>query len=181
MPEGGRLQLADNSEQWPSQGETPRGQEYVPTCRFCLNNDNQKDMIMPCNCKGNLSHAHAKCVAVEIYQNRKPACHICMYHYNLRRDQRKTVVDWLVDKDNRMDHIICAASIPFALTMVMVLTFAWLEALSIVSNIYWFFSIPVILLLLVQTCTWMGFFIYSLWLYHKAYLQWRDEEPPIGF
>ncbi|KAL1478987.1 hypothetical protein MTO96_052241 [Rhipicephalus appendiculatus] len=97
-------------------------QQPVYTCRFCLGSDNQMSMVMPCNCKGNFSHAHANCVAIQIYQNRVYACHICHYDFNIRWDNQKSFVDWLLDSDNVADHVLFVLSVLFTLSLVLVLT-----------------------------------------------------------
>ncbi|XP_077495137.1 E3 ubiquitin-protein ligase MARCHF3-like [Amblyomma americanum] len=156
----------------------PQGTLPVYTCRFCLGSDNQMSMVTPCNCKGNFSHAHANCVAIQIYQNRVYACHICHYDFNIRWDNQKSFVDWLLDGDNLSDHVLFAMSVLFTLSLVLVLTFAWLQATQTLAHLSWLLAMPLALLLVLQSFTWMGFALYSLWLYRKAYLLWKIQSPP---
>lgn len=160
--------------------EPLRPTDHMPdyTCRFCLRSDNQAAMVMPCNCKGLSSHAHANCVAIQIYQNRVYACPMCHYDFNIRWDKQKSFVNWLTDSDNLGDHVMFVVSLLFTLSLVMVLAFAWLQASQTLSAMFWLFALPLGLLLLLQSLTWLGFAFYSLWLYRKAYLLWKVESPP---
>ncbi|KAH7971324.1 hypothetical protein HPB49_021534 [Dermacentor silvarum] len=160
------------------QHQQQQQQQPVYSCRFCLGTDNQLSMVTPCNCKGNFSHAHANCVAIQIYQNRVYACHICHYDFNIRWDNQKSFVDWLLDSDNLADHVLFALSVLFTLSLVLVLTFAWLQATHTLARLSWLLAMPLALLLLLQSFTWMGFAFYSLWLYRKAYLIWKVQSPP---
>jgi len=53
-------------------------------CKFCLDSNNQNDMISPCYCKGSLEYVHNECLEYyhSEYENKSDKCGICEYNYN---------------------------------------------------------------------------------------------------
>ncbi|KAH9367143.1 hypothetical protein HPB48_011001 [Haemaphysalis longicornis] len=125
--------------------EPLRPTDHMPdyTCRFCLRSDNQAAMVMPCNCKGLSSHAHANLRRnpdIPEPSVRLPHVH---YDFNIRWDKQK--------------------------------------ASQTLSAMFWLFALPLGLLLLLQSLTWLGFAFYSLWwLKRQAQKKRRKEAEALG-
>ncbi|XP_075539617.1 uncharacterized protein LOC142574413 [Dermacentor variabilis] len=94
-----------------------------------------------------------------------------------RQNHQKSFAQWLTDDDHVEDHLMFLISVAFAGSMIMALTFAWLEVDVALANVSWPLAAPVILLLATQSCFWGLAAIYALWLYPKAYLRWKREPP----
>lgn len=51
-------------------------------CKFCLESDNEYNLISPCNCNGSLKYIHTNCLNKYINNYNKSSCEICKYKYN---------------------------------------------------------------------------------------------------
>lgn len=58
------------------------------TCRICLLDDNQQDLISPCRCKGSMKYVHSTCLEQwrQTSTNRRSyfQCDQCLYKYNFQ-------------------------------------------------------------------------------------------------
>ncbi|KAM7285737.1 hypothetical protein ISCGN_032622 [Ixodes scapularis] len=147
-------------------------------CRFCLNVDDERAMVTPCACDGDLVLAHESCVNKEVRESRRLTCPSCQVHYVINRHQSRTFCAWLLNRSQRGHHVRFLFAVLYSLSVVMVLAFAWLQADRIMSQQHWLLGVPLGFVLLFMSACWMALPIYSLWLYWTHYQIWRDEGEP---
>lgn len=157
-----------------AEAEAPAVPDRPPVgrVRFRLDSDNQTRMVTTCNC----SESGTPCAHIQIRILRMDVI-MPTDDVSTRQNQQKSFAKWLTDEDHFEDHLMFLICVAFAGSMTMVLTFAWLEIDAALANVSWPFAAPVVLLLATQSCLWGLAAIYALWLYPKAYLQWKTEPP----
>nr|XP_054925342.1 uncharacterized protein LOC129384169 [Dermacentor andersoni] len=114
-----------------------------------------------------------RCTHIQINRIRVGPIDVPQDVISARRDQDKTFAMWLMDEEHLEDHLMFVTSVILNVSLVMVLTFAWLEADLELAGLPWLLAGLVAILLAVQSCTWMSLALYSLWLYPKAYFNWK--------
>lgn len=141
----------------------------------CWDRDTEAGTAMPGDCRENTSRDESRCAHIHIYRIRVGTINVRQDGINERRDQDKTFAMWLMDEEHLEDHLMFVASVILNVSLVMVLTFAWLEADLELAGLPWLLAGLAAILLAVQSCTWMSLALYSLWLYPKAYFNWKTE------
>ncbi len=54
----------------------------MKVCRFCYLDENQKDLIVPCKCRGTIKYVHQSCLERWInISDRNSKCQICNNQY----------------------------------------------------------------------------------------------------
>ena len=58
-----------------------------PFCRFCLESDNEEDLIVPCRCSGSMKYVHRYCLqewrSQDVNSNNFKRCNQCLFEYEL--------------------------------------------------------------------------------------------------
>lgn len=54
----------------------------TPICRMCCD-DNTKDLIQPCACKGSMAYVHEKCLKIWIKAIQNKDCSVCQKEYDI--------------------------------------------------------------------------------------------------
>ncbi|XP_077513076.1 uncharacterized protein LOC144124316 [Amblyomma americanum] len=164
-----------------TQAPTPAQAGGAPprVCRFCHNSDNQMSMVVPCHCRGELTHAHANCVAVQVFQNHLYSCQFCHYDFIIRWDHQKTFREWLLSEETVGHQRRLVFSLLFAFTMAVVLALAWLQAARALARVPRLLAVLLALFLMAHTACWVGFALYNFWLYFLAYLNWKSLPVPM--
>nr|XP_037284980.1 uncharacterized protein LOC119177896 [Rhipicephalus microplus] len=136
----------------------------VGRVRFNLNSENQTRMITSGNSSGfscaedgnHDGHVHIHIVRTDVFN-------ISNYDVATLPTKKRSFGQWLTDNQHVEDHILFLVSLVFAGSMIMTLTFAWIEVDTALANISWAFATPVIFLIATQTCFWLLTAIYALW------------------
>ncbi|XP_077496969.1 uncharacterized protein LOC144107711 [Amblyomma americanum] len=160
----------EREEPAPSEQRRP-----VRTSPLSPGSENETTVVMPCNCGESSGNARPGCVHLQIYRIRVDAIRVDPGDTETQRHQNKTFLMWLMDEDHLEDHAMFVTSLLFSASLIMMLTFAWLEADLALAGISRVWAALLSLLLMVQTCTWVSFALYSLWMYPKAYIRWKTE------
>ena len=65
----------------------------IKECKFCLDTNNQEDMISPCYCKGSLEYVHFECLEYyhSVNDDISDKCRICQYFYNYDKEIKYNV------------------------------------------------------------------------------------------
>ncbi|XP_054925342.2 uncharacterized protein [Dermacentor andersoni] len=150
-----------------------RHRPTLSTGHDCRNRDTEAGTATPCNCRENTNRDLYRCAHIQINRIRVGPINVPQDGISARRDQDKTFAMWLMDEEHLEDHLMFVTSVILNVSLVMVLTFAWLEADLELAGLPWLLAGLVAILLAVQSCTWMSLALYSLWLYPKAYFNWK--------
>ncbi|KAL1484851.1 hypothetical protein MTO96_032331 [Rhipicephalus appendiculatus] len=115
----------------------------VGRVRFNLNSDNQTRMVTSGNSSGfacaedgdHDGHVHIHIVRTDIFN-------LSSYDIATRPSEQKTFGQWLTDNNHVEDHVMFLLSLIFCGSMIMTLTFAWIEIDTALANISWPFAVP---------------------------------------
>lgn len=65
--------------------------QHIKICRICLDEDDQKDLISPCNCSGSTKYVHRDCLenwrATNINEDNYKRCEICHFEYEMEKQE----------------------------------------------------------------------------------------------
>jgi hypothetical protein len=61
-------------------------------CRICLSEENEKDIVSPCDCKGSVKYVHKECLQKWVDVKGSLKCDICKERYNLSRFQKVDII-----------------------------------------------------------------------------------------
>ncbi|VDM37339.1 unnamed protein product [Toxocara canis] len=64
------------------------------SCRICLEEDNDANMISPCSCRGSLQYVHARCLQHWFDVMHTKRCQICKTDYEMEYRGMKPVSEW---------------------------------------------------------------------------------------
>lgn len=63
--------------------------QHIKVCRICLDEEDQKDLISPCNCSGSTKYIHRDCLenwrATNINEDNYKRCEICHFEYEIEK------------------------------------------------------------------------------------------------
>ena len=72
----------------------------IKICRICLDEDDQKDLISPCNCAGSTKYVHRDCLenwrATNINEDNYKRCEICLSLIFENRNIQIEIFDLLI-------------------------------------------------------------------------------------
>ncbi|KAL3183921.1 hypothetical protein MRX96_006245 [Rhipicephalus microplus] len=117
----------------------------------------------PCNCTANTHSNDRRCAHVNVYQTTIPAINVNQQWNISSHDPNKDFVMWLLDEQHFEDHMMCALNVVLCVSLVMVLTFAWLEADLKLAGWPWLLAVVVAILLALQSFIWICFALCGLW------------------
>ncbi|KAM3719384.1 E3 ubiquitin-protein ligase [Dirofilaria immitis] len=63
-------------------------------CRICLEEDNESDLISPCECRGSLQFVHTQCLQHWFDVMHERRCQICKTQYELEDRGMKPYTEW---------------------------------------------------------------------------------------
>uniref|UniRef100_A0A8R1XKZ3 RING-CH-type domain-containing protein n=1 Tax=Onchocerca volvulus TaxID=6282 RepID=A0A8R1XKZ3_ONCVO len=63
-------------------------------CRICLEEDNESNLISPCECRGSLQFVHTRCLQHWFDVMHKRRCQICNTQYELEDHGMKPYSEW---------------------------------------------------------------------------------------
>ncbi|XP_075730720.1 uncharacterized protein LOC142774210 [Rhipicephalus microplus] len=90
-------------------------------------------------------------------------CDTCRYHFDIRLNRREAFVNWFRDGDNMDIHVFFLVSLLFATSLLMSLTFAWLEATRRMANMSLLLTVPLGIAFAVHSCLWASVAFFVLW------------------
>ena len=65
--------------------------QHIKVCRVCLDEEDQKDLISPCNCAGTTKYIHRDCLenwrATNINEDNYKRCEICHFKYEIEKQE----------------------------------------------------------------------------------------------
>lgn len=68
-------------------------------CRFCLDNDFQEDLFVPCNCSGTARYVHRRCLqewrSQDIYSLNYTRCQECLFEYEITYNISNMLSCWI--------------------------------------------------------------------------------------
>ncbi|KAL3199403.1 hypothetical protein MRX96_014046 [Rhipicephalus microplus] len=106
-------------------------------------------------------------------------CDTCRYHFDIRLNRREAFVNWFRDGDNMDIHVFFLVSLLFATSLLMSLTFAWLEATRRMANMSLLLTVPLGIAFAVHSCLWASVAFFVLWLYPRAFWRWKNQTLPL--
>jgi len=73
--------------------------EEKPTCRFCLDDEFQDDLFVPCRCSGTAEFVHRRCLqewrSQDIHSLNYTRCQECLYEYEMANSISNVLSCWI--------------------------------------------------------------------------------------
>ncbi|VDK79141.1 unnamed protein product [Onchocerca ochengi] len=73
---------------------TRSNDDFLLTARICLEEDNESNLISPCECRGSLQFVHTRCLQHWFDVMHKRRCQICNTQYELEDHGMKPYSEW---------------------------------------------------------------------------------------
>ncbi|XP_065302188.1 E3 ubiquitin-protein ligase MARCHF2-like isoform X1 [Dermacentor albipictus] len=157
----------------PPPSPAPSSGPPVRVCRFCRGTNDQLCMVKPCRCTGDLSYAHANCIAIQVFQNNLYFCPSCHYDFIIHWEQQKSFREWLLSEETSGHQRRLLFNLAFAISMAVVLVLGWIQAARALARLPRLIAFVLAIFLMVHTASWIGYAFYNFWLYRQAYLKWK--------
>jgi len=73
--------------------------EEKPACRFCLDDEFQEDLFVPCRCSGTARYVHKRCLqewrSQDIHSLNYTRCQECLYEYEMTNNISNVLSYWI--------------------------------------------------------------------------------------
>jgi hypothetical protein len=73
--------------------------EEKPACRFCLDDEFQEDLFVPCRCSGTARYVHKRCLqewrSQDIHSLNYTRCQECLYEYEMTNNISNVLSCWI--------------------------------------------------------------------------------------
>ncbi|KAI6219541.1 RING-CH-type domain-containing protein [Aphelenchoides fujianensis] len=87
--------------------------DQIPVCRICLEEDEPREMVRPCRCRGTQGRIHRRCAAEWLRASGRKECDVCGTAFRVRRRALRPPAQWtwptaLSDEpEDQADFICC--------------------------------------------------------------------------
>eukprot|EP00111_Clytia_hemisphaerica_P004076 TCONS_00011670-protein len=104
------------------------------TCRICLDNIDQGDLIAPCKCSGSTKYAHESCMLKWFFKSSKKSCEVCLGNVNVKPIGFKPFQEWRLP-DSGCDFIVYLFGLYFLIMIVFTGMITWIATQGCIAPV----------------------------------------------